>query len=133
MIAARRQPALVIVHTKELLNQWIDRIETFLGIPRSEIGVIGAGKKTIGERITVGIVNSVYSSAGEIREHIGHLIVDECHRTPSRTFTEAVSAFDCRYMLGLSAGGSVSFSLTAENTRFVSSRRSAPAVSGRRC
>ena len=103
LVAARRQPALVIVHTKELLNQWIDRIETFLGIPRSEIGVIGAGKKTIGERITVGIVNSVYSSAGEIREHIGHLIVDECHRTPSRTFTEAVSAFDCRYMLGLSA------------------------------
>ena len=71
LVAARRQPALVIVHTKELLNQWIDRIETFLGIPRSEIGVIGAGKKTIGERITVGIVNSVYSSPGEIREHIG--------------------------------------------------------------
>jgi len=31
------------------------------------------------------------------------LIVDECHRTPSRTFTEAVSDFDSRYMLGLSA------------------------------
>jgi superfamily II DNA or RNA helicase len=29
--------------------------------------------------------------------------VDECHRCPSRTFTEAVTAFDCRYMLGLSA------------------------------
>jgi superfamily II DNA or RNA helicase len=93
----------VIVHTKELLQQWVERIETFLRNPRSEIGVIGAGKMTIGEKITVGIVNSIYQVAGEIREHVGFLIVDECHRTPSRTFTEAVSAFDCRYMLGLSA------------------------------
>lgn len=34
---------------------------------------------------------------------VGYLIVDECHRTPSRTFTEAVTAFDSKYMLGLSA------------------------------
>jgi superfamily II DNA or RNA helicase len=33
----------------------------------------------------------------------GCLVVDECHRTPSRTFTDAVTGFDCRYMLGLSA------------------------------
>jgi len=102
-IARRRQPALVIVHTKELLNQWIDRIETFLGIPKKEVGRICAGKFFIGDRLTVGIVNSVYGRAEEIREHVGHLIVDECHRTPSRTFTEAVSAFDCQYILGLSA------------------------------
>lgn len=101
--AARRQPALVIVHSKELLNQWIERIETFLNIPRAEIGIVGDGHKQIGEKITVGIVNSVYPMADEIRAHVGHLVVDECHRTPSRTFTEAVSAFDCKYQLGLSA------------------------------
>jgi len=38
-----------------------------------------------------------------VAPHIGFLIVDECHRAPARTFTEAVTAFDCRYMLGLSA------------------------------
>lgn len=31
------------------------------------------------------------------------MVVDECHRCPSRTFTEAVTAFDSAYMLGLSA------------------------------
>ena len=103
VIARRRQPALVIVHTKELLNQWIERIETFLGIPRHEIGVLAGGKKTIGTKITVGIVNSVYPIADGIKRSIGHVIVDECHRCPSRTFTEAVSAFDAKYMLGLSA------------------------------
>lgn len=103
VIAKRRQPALVIVHTKELLNQWIDRIETFLGIPRSEVGTIGNGKRFIGPRISVGIVNSVYKCAHEIAPRVGHVVVDECHRTPSRTFTEAVSAFDARFLLGLSA------------------------------
>ena len=103
LIAERRQPCLVIVHTKELLHQWRDRIESFLGIPRDEIGIIGDGKKRIGEKLAVGIVNSIYPIAGEINHHFGHIIVDECHRTPSRTFTEAVSAFDSKYMMGLSA------------------------------
>lgn len=103
MIAQRSQPALVIVHTKDLAFQWIERIETFLGIPPSEIGLVGAGKKSIGDRITVGLVQSLYKCADEIARSIGFLLVDESHRCPSRTFTEAVSAFDCRYMLGLSA------------------------------
>jgi superfamily II DNA or RNA helicase len=103
LIAARRQPTLIVVHTKELLNQWVDRIEAFLDIPRVEIGGIGNGKKKIGGKATVGIINSIYPIADEIKDRFGLLIVDECHRTPSRTFTEAVSAFDCKYMLGLSA------------------------------
>jgi len=46
-VAARRQPCLVIVHSKELLNQWVERIEKFLDIPQEEIGVIGSGKRRI--------------------------------------------------------------------------------------
>ncbi len=103
MIAERKQPALIVVHTKELLNQWIDRIETFLSIPKKEIGIIGGGKKVIGDRITVGLVQSLYKCAHEVAPHIGHLVVDECHRAPSRTFTEAVTAFNSKYCLGLSA------------------------------
>lgn len=103
IIAMRRQPALILVHTKELLQQWCERVETFLGIPKEEIGIIGDGKKTVGQKITVGIVNSVYPIAEEIKEYFGHLIIDEAHRCPSRTFTQAVTAFDCKYMLGLSA------------------------------
>jgi len=103
VIAERRQPALVIVHTKELLYQWRDRAVTFLDLQEDEIGLVGDGKKTIGPRLTIGIVNSIYKIANEIREHVGFLLTDECHRCPSRTFMEAVTAFDSLYMLGLSA------------------------------
>lgn len=103
MIAQRRQPALVVCHTKELADQWVDRIGTFLEIPKDEVGIIGNGKHSISEKITVALVQSLYKCATEIAPKIGFLVVDECHRAPSRTFTEAVTAFDCRYMLGLSA------------------------------
>ncbi|MBW2478845.1 MAG: DEAD/DEAH box helicase [Deltaproteobacteria bacterium] len=103
IIARRRQPALIVVHTKELASQWIERIEAFLGIAPEEIGSIGGGKKAVGEKITVALVQSLYKCAEEVAPRVGFLIVDECHRCPSRTFTEAVSEFDARYMLGLSA------------------------------
>jgi superfamily II DNA or RNA helicase len=103
IMAQRSQPALVIVHTKELAVQWIERIETFLGIPRGEIGIIGTGKKKIGEKVTVALVQSLYKCVDEISPKIGFILVDECHRTPSRTFTDAVTGFDSKYMLGLSA------------------------------
>lgn len=103
LIAIRRQPTIVVVHTKELAFQWIQRIEQFLGIPGDQVGLIGAGKKKMGDRITVALVQSLYRCAPEIVPLTGHLVVDECHRAPSRTFTEAVTAFDCQYMLGLSA------------------------------
>jgi len=102
-IAARRQPALVVVHTRELLNQWIERIQTFLQIPRQEMGQIGSGKIQTGNRITVAMVQTLYKCAQDVAPKVGFLLVDECHRCPSRTFVEAVSAFDCRFMLGLSA------------------------------
>lgn len=103
LIAQRRQPALIIVHTKDLAMQWMERIQTFLDISHDDIGLIGGGKKVLGECITVAMVQSLYKCAKEVSSHIGHLVVDECHRAPSRTFTEAVTAFDARYMLGLSA------------------------------
>ena len=39
-VAARKQPVLILVHTKELLYQWQDRIKTFLNV---DAGLVGAG------------------------------------------------------------------------------------------
>jgi len=103
MIARRRQPTLIVVHTKDLAVQWTQRIESFLGIDAAKVGLIGGGKKTLGEKITIALVQSLYKYVEEVAGQIGFLVVDECHRCPSRTFTEAVTGFDSNYMLGLSA------------------------------
>lgn len=103
LIAQRRQPALIVVHTRDLAMQWVERIEQFLDIPARKVGMIGSGRSTVGEAVTVATVQSVYSRAKDLKKRVGHIIVDECHRAPSRTFTAAVTAFDCAYSLGLSA------------------------------
>ena len=103
MIAARRQPAVIVVHNRELAFQWIERIRTFLGLPDEAVGLIGAGRKELGRQVTVALIQSLCKCVREVAPLTGYLVVDECHRTPSRTFTEAVSAFDARFMLGLTA------------------------------
>lgn len=103
LVALRKQKTLIIVHTKELADQWIDRALTFLKLDPYEIGLIGNGKNRIGRRLTVGLVQSVYKKVSELEKVFGQIIVDECHRVPSRTFTEAVSGFSAKYTLGLSA------------------------------
>jgi superfamily II DNA or RNA helicase len=103
MIARRRQPTMIVVHTKDLAAQWTQRIGSFLGIDALNVGLIGGGIKSTGEKITIALVQSLYKCVEEVVSQIGFLIVDECHRCPSRTFTEAVTGFDSNYMLGLSA------------------------------
>ncbi len=103
MIARRKQPSLIVVHTKDLAFQWMERIGQFLNISPEETGLIGAGKKKTGEKITVALVQSLYKCKHEVAPNIGYLVVDECHHAPSRTFTQVVSSFDCKYMLGLTA------------------------------
>lgn len=99
IIAARRQPTLIIVHTKELLYQWQQRIGEFLGL---SAGLVGDGRLDV-QPVTVAIVNSARRQVGELVPLFGHLIVDECHRVPAALFTDVVSRFDCHYLLGLSA------------------------------
>ena len=48
IIAAKKQPALIIVHRKQLFDQWIERIDSFLGIPKYRIGKIEGSKCEIG-------------------------------------------------------------------------------------
>jgi len=99
VIAARKQPALILVHNIELLTQWQERVRQFLGV---EAGQVGAGKCDV-KPVTVGIVNSVRTRLDEIAPRFGHVVVDECHRCPSTMFTECVRGFDARFLLGLSA------------------------------
>ncbi len=103
LVARRAQPALVVVHTRELADQWAERISAFLGIDEAEVGRIGGGRMDLGRPITVALIQSLYKCADTVSATTGHLIVDECHRIPSRTFTEAAAAFDARHMLGLTA------------------------------
>lgn len=99
VIAERGQPAIILVHSRELLEQWMERIAAFLNIRAGQAG----GGRYDPRPVTVAIVNTARNRLDDLVPRFGHLIVDECHRVPASLFTEVVSGFDTYYMLGLSA------------------------------
>src|SRR5258706_2229701 len=107
VIAEKSQPALILVHRKQLLDQWIERIQSFLGIPKKEIGQISGSKKTLGKEITVAMMQSLIKMEGEEKEKItnafGTIIIDECHHIPAKTFRELITQFNPYYLYGLTA------------------------------
>lgn len=103
IIADKKQPALIVVHRRQLLDQWVERIEGFLGIPRKEVGVIGSGKKKAGNHITVASIQSLSKVDSSFFDKFGTIIVDECHRVPAKTFRETLQQFKSMYLYGLTA------------------------------
>ena len=105
IIAQKRQPSLIIVHKKQLFDQWIERIQSFLKIPKNEIGQIGNQKFKPGKAITVAMIQTLsrYEDIGKMADNFGTIIVDECHHIPARSFREAIVKFNSFYLYGLTA------------------------------
>jgi len=103
IIADKRQPALIIVHRKQLLEQWTERIEAFLSIPKRDIGVIGQGKSKIGKQITVATIQSLPKQIESVQNQFGTIIVDECHHVPAETFRNTIEKLQAYYLYGLTA------------------------------
>lgn len=105
LIAKRAVNTLILVHRKQLLDQWIARLNTFLGIPFKEIGQIGGGKYKPNGIIDVGMIQSLSKKGivDDIVEEYGHLIVDECHHISARSFEIVARQSKAKYVTGLSA------------------------------
>ena len=103
IIANKRQPALIIVHRKQLLEQWTERIEAFLGIPKRDIGVISQGKSKIGKQITVATIQTLPKQIESVQNQFGTIIVDECHHVPAETFRNTIEKLEAYYLYGLTA------------------------------
>lgn len=103
-IVKRRQPAMVIVHTKELLQQWKKCIEKHIVLKKGDVGIIGDSKWRIGRLITIASQRTlVRRSLAEIKHAFGCLVIDECHHVPATTFLSVIRQFASPYVLGLTA------------------------------
>jgi len=103
IIADKKQPALIVVHRKQLLEQWTERVESFLGIPKKDIGIIGQGKAKIGKQITVATIQSLPKQIEKTKNQFGTIIVDECHHIPAVSFRNTIEKLHTFYLYGLTA------------------------------
>ncbi|MBA4320268.1 MAG: restriction endonuclease subunit R [Flavobacterium sp.] len=105
IITRLKLPAIIFVHRNQLLHQWVERIEQFLGIPKAHIGIISGVKKKLGKQITVASLQSLvrYKNLKELQDKFGVVIVDECHHIPAKTYRETIRSFNSKYFYGLTA------------------------------
>lgn len=105
IIARKALPALIIVHRRQLLDQWIERIESFLGIPRREIGRFDSQKKQSGKMVTIGMIQTLVRLPDftEIDNAFGTILIDECHHIPADSFRKVIRQLNSRFMYGLTA------------------------------
>lgn len=105
LAALRKQPVLIIVHRTQLFDQWIERIQSFLGIAEAHIGKIAQGKRTIGTHITVAMIQTLAAVErnSPLFTSFGAIIIDECHHVPAKTFRQVIGQFSSYYLYGLTA------------------------------
>jgi superfamily II DNA or RNA helicase len=105
MIARRGVNTLVLVHRAELLKQWQERLQAFLGVGKGVVGTIGGGKARPTGVIDIAVMQSV-SRQGEVKplvENYGRVIVDECHHVGAVSFDAILKRTKAKFVLGLTA------------------------------
>ena len=105
LIARRGVSTVVLVHRRQLLDQWIERLSTFLGVPAQSIGRIGGGRSRPNGVLDVAVIQSLVRK-GVVDDRIadyGHLIVDECHHLSAHSFEQVARRAKARFVVGLSA------------------------------
>ena len=93
--------AMIVVHTKELLYQWAEKVEDVLGV---EAGIVGDNKWNE-KPVTIAMIQTLLSrGADKLELEYAAVLFDECHRT---------SAAEKFYRLGMSLPQIYRFGLSA--------------------
>ena len=105
LVAKRGVNTLVLVHRRQLMDQWRERLASFLSLPSNEIGQLGGGKSKRTGFVDVAVIQSLHRK-GVVKDFVadyGHVIVDECHHLSAFTFESVLRQIKAKYVLGLTA------------------------------
>jgi len=92
--------ALIIVHTRELFTQTVQRCKDWLGVTP---GLIGSGKWEPSE-ITVGMIQTLARrDLSEITGYFGAILTDEGHHVAAKTWASVLEQFPARYKYAFTA------------------------------
>lgn len=102
-IARLRTPALILVHTLDLAEQWRTELRSLLGI---DTGIVGGGEDSLAD-VTIGVIQALVRwprrRIDAFLGGFGLLVLDEAHHVAATTFHELVGRCPARYRLGLTA------------------------------
>jgi hypothetical protein len=105
MIAARKVSTLILVHRRQLMEQWTARLHSFLNLPEENIGQIGGGMRKPTGVVDIAMIQSLVHKGvvDDLVAGYGHLVVDECHHLSAVSFEAVARRAKPKFVLGLSA------------------------------
>lgn len=98
------QRAVIIVHRKFLMQQFLEDIDKYVRDGNGEkisVGIIGDGKKSIGA-ITIAIDKTLARNIGDYAESFGVVFMDECHIAPTLTMLSVINRLRAERRYGFS-------------------------------
>jgi len=120
LIAEKKRSTLILVHNKNLANQWKASLENFLEIEgepfeeqtptgrkrkKSKIGKIYGGSVNRSKLVDIGLFQSLSKQQNleELFKDYGMIIVDEAHHVAAKTFEDVIKKAATQYIYGLTA------------------------------
>ncbi|UZE94499.1 TOTE conflict system archaeo-eukaryotic primase domain-containing protein [Alkalimarinus alittae] len=105
VIHKRKVNTLILVHSRQLLDQWKERLSMFLD--NAEIGVIGGGKRKATGMIDVAtyqsLINRTDNTVDPAVFEYGQVIIDECHHISAPNYERLLNEIHAKYVLGVTA------------------------------
>ena len=96
---------LILVHNRQLAEQWLERIKVFL--INVEVGSLLGGKDKLTYEVDVATYQSLVSRNGiDIKpaiEKYGQILIDECHHLPASNYECLIKSVNAKYIHGLTA------------------------------
>lgn len=105
LIQRRGVNTLILVHNRQLVDQWQERLKTFTqGI---DIGVYTGIKKKPTGQVDIAtyqsLINRSDNSVHSLVKEYGQIIVDECHHLSAPQYEQVLSEAHAKYVVGISA------------------------------
>lgn len=105
MITKHKTNTLILVHRKQLMDQWKERLSMFLELQPKSIGEIGGGKSKATGVIDIATMQTLHREGAvkPVVAEYGHVIIDECHHVSAFSFEQVLKQVKAKYIMGLTA------------------------------